>query len=231
MSFASKVTSNGLSQVNLSNSVEKNIIDITQTYVTSVDNAVTTPNLNLIYYNVGLGGGSGTLPIKTMAFDPFLAHQSVNSGLTMRVSMSLMAIQLQSGQVYTGITTYLLTAPVGAILKYGIYNSNCIEVGSTNNFSLTGTPGFHSINLSTPFSPTTTAIYYIGPYTSGTSGTSGPEFLAILYQQWMHCSPDPSPTSLTGRVIFIPNKPIAYPTSLVGLEKEKGALAFWVAMY
>jgi hypothetical protein len=177
-----------------------------------------------IYFNVGIGGGSGTINLKRMAFDPIYAtsNQLVNS------QMNFTAIRLDQGVTYTGVTTYWGNQPAGAQLRIGLYDINGALVVSTATFTNpTLVASFHSMNFSATYTPTSNITLWIGSHILVSTTSTQSSFLG-------GASTNPSPvptTALCAGRSFTITKPATFPTTLNGIAKTQLTSVYWFALY
>jgi hypothetical protein len=178
-----------------------------------------------IYFNVGVGGGSGLINLKRFNCDPaFAVTASIFSTL-----MNFDAIRLDQGVTYTGVTTYFAASPAGGLLQIGMYDVNGAILASTGIYTSVGTTGFHSLNFTTSYMPSTCAVVWLGVHirvstTTSHMATSGGGASAI------NCSPAPTTALCKGRSFQI-TKPATFPATINGLAKTANNFCHWYGVY
>jgi len=201
----------------------ENSTNVATTAYVNRANAFTDPND--IYFNVGVGGGSGTINLKRMNYDPIFAV----SAILFSTQMNFNAIRLDAGVTYTGVTTYFPVSPTGAQLRIGMYEAGGNLLASTGTYTSVGVVGFHSINFTTAYTPTSNITLWIGTHVlvsttnqqlaSSTGGISA-----------TNCSPAPNATICAGRAFNI-TKPATFPATLNGVAKTAHNFSYWYGLY
>lgn len=207
---------------------------VTQAATESSTNVATTAYVNRanyftdpleLYFNVGVGGGSGTLNLKRMNYDPIFATTSNSFTLQMNFN----AMRLDQGVTYTGVTTNYPGSPAGGQLRVGMYNAAGTLLASTGTYTSVGTGGFHSINFSATYTPTANTMVWIGTHVLVSTTTSQFATTAGIWSAG-NPSPAPSTTLCTGRAFYI-TKPAAFPTTLNGVAKTAQNFFYWYGVY
>ena len=220
-----RIATNG--QVSIPSAVTQarteNSTNVATTAYVNRANAFTDPND--IYFNVGVGGGSGTLNLKRMNYDPIFAV----SAILFSTQMNFNAIRLDAGVTYTGVTTHFPVSPTGAQLRIGMYEAGGNLLASTGTYTSVGVVGFHSINFTTAYTPTSNITLWIGTHVlvsttnqqlaSSTGGISA-----------TNCSPAPNATICAGRAFNI-TKPATFPATLNGVAKTAHNFSYWYGLY
>jgi len=207
---------------------------VTQAVTESSTNVATTAYVNSatwetnpleIYFNVGVGGGSGTINLKRMNYDPIYATSSIS----FNTQMNFIAMRLDQGVTYTGLTTFFPGSPAGGQLRVGMYNAAGTLLASTGTYTSVGTGGFHSFNFGVTYTPTANTMVWIGTHVL-VSTTTTHLATSVGGQSASNCSPAPTTALCTGRAFFI-TKPATFPATLNGVAKTAQNFNYWYGMY
>ena len=206
----------------------------TQAATESSTNVATTAYVNRanvytdpldIYYNVGVGGGSGTLHLKRMNYDPIFAVTAV----TFSSLMNFNAIRLDSGVTYTGVTTYFGNSPAGGLIQIGMYFNGGGMVAQTAIYTSVGTFGFHSLNFQTAYTPSTNIMVWIGAHIRISTTTTQMATSAGGVSATNPCLA-PTTTACNARAFSI-TKPATFPATINGIAKTAHNFNHWYGLY
>jgi hypothetical protein len=179
--------------------------------------AVNCPNWASIYNN-----NSGS-PLLTMSFDPIQASSSITIG---QMSIHFSAINLQSGQSYTGVSFYsAFAASVGNVCA-GVYNAAGERLATTATSNPSTTITMVSLNFTPAFSVTSSGIYYVAVLATNGSGYS---LQTTSTSPLTNAGVTFTSGKLAGRCCRISTTSL--PATLAGLTPTSLSNVPWVALY
>ena len=138
--------------------------------------------------------------------------------------LNFAAIYLVSGQTVTNLSFYVETAGTAATCYLGLYNATT-QLGATASFTANAT-GFLTKALTTPYSVTTSGLYYIAFLCVNTSTTAPlifggvPNNIQIVFTGF---GPTPTSNTLNNLASYIAGTATTLPSTISGTPTASGA--------